>query len=210
MMYYPTQYTVWDLETSGLDPVNDRILEIGAVRVNSDGTKEEMSWLLKYPGFQVSETTVNLTGITQEEIEEHGEDPNKALQEFLVFIEGRQGGDVFPNVTHNGYRFDIPFLESFVLRSIPEKYRGNYISGIRRGMLDTAVLYKAQKLGDPRRWYESFDDYAQRIMAIRAYGVKYNIPLCCEELGIDTSNAVFHRALGDATLTNEIYKKLCL
>ena len=41
-----------------------------------------------------------------------------------------------------------------------------------------------------------------------AKGVKYNVAICCEELGVDRTGITQHRALGDCELTHEIYKKL--
>ena len=45
-------------------------------------------------------------------------------------------------------------------------------------------------------------------MNIRAYGVKYNLGLCCEEMEVDKSNITLHRASGDVYLTYELYKKI--
>jgi len=74
--------------------------------------------------------------------------------------------------------------------------------------LDTAVFVKAGKLNMPRLWNESFKEWSDRVMNTIAKGVKYNVTICCEEMGIDMTKVAQHRALGDVELTNEIYKKI--
>lgn len=197
----PNNYIVWDLETSGLSPIDDKIIEIGAVKVKDGNVVETKNWLLKN-GIFLSDKITEITHITDDLIDKEGIEPDQAFDEFINMF-----NDIpdFKNVTHNGFKFDILFL----LNSLPDKHReaGKKIAD---NMLDTAVYVKAAKLQMPMYENESFNSWATRVMSVRAVGVKYNIPLCCEELDIDTSIATFHRAAGDATITNEIFKKLLL
>jgi len=195
-MTYPKNYIAWDLETSGLDPSTDKILEIGAIKIVDGEAVEEKSWLLNHE-IDIPEIITEITGITKETIEKDGIDPKVALDEFLEIL-----CSLDANLTHNGYRFDIPFL----LHGISEDQRSTNESKIVNGCVDSAVLYKARALELEQRWNENFIDFAGRVMDIRAYGVKYNVTHCCNELGIEVSNT--HRALGDIELTNQIYKKL--
>lgn len=198
---HPTSYIVWDLETTGLSPIQDKIIEIGAVKVKDGKVVETKNWLLNH-GIFLSDKTIEITGITDEMIDAESVSPELAFDEFIEMFKDIPD---WSNVTHNGFKFDLLFL----FTHLPEKYRalGRKFAD---GMIDTAVLVKAAKLRMPRFENESFESWANRVMNVRAFGVKYNIPLCCEELKIDTSKATFHRAAGDATLTNEIYKTLCL
>jgi DNA polymerase III epsilon subunit-like protein len=197
----PTTYVVWDLETTGFSPTEDKIIEIGAVKVKDGKVVETKSWLLNHNVF-LSDKIVEITHITDELINKEGIEPHLAFTEFIEFFYDIPN---FKNITHNGFKFDILFL----LNSLPKEFKkpGELIF---KNMLDTAVFVKAAKLQMPMYENESFKSWADRVMNVRAFGVKYNIPLCCEELEIDTSDATFHRALGDATLTNKIYEKLCL
>lgn len=197
----PESYVCWDLETSGLDSNNDKIIEIGAVKVKNGEVVETKSWLLNH-GIFLSEKIIEITKITDELIDSDAILPEQAYSEFLKFF-----GDMedWTNITHNGFGFDIKFL----VNALPEKYAEEK-KKIKDAMIDTAVFVKAMKLHMPQFENESFESWARRVMSVRAYGVKFNIPLCCEELEIDTSNATFHRAVGDALLTNLIYQKLCL
>lgn len=95
-------YTALDLETTGLDPKMDRILEIGAVRV-TDGRETARFSRLVNPGREIGEKVTELTGITGEMVENC---PHiaAALPEFLEFC-----GDV-PILGHN-ILFDFRFLK---------------------------------------------------------------------------------------------------
>jgi DNA polymerase III epsilon subunit-like protein len=55
---------------------------------------------------------------------------------------------------------------------------------------------------------ESFIDFAERVMSVKAYGVKYSLGLCCDEVGIDRKDVKQHRALGDVFLTHALFKKI--
>ena len=58
-------YTVLDLEMTGLAPKRDKVIEIGAVRVRNGEIADTYGTLVR-PGFSITETVVMLTGITDE------------------------------------------------------------------------------------------------------------------------------------------------
>ena len=65
---------VFDTETTGLDPVTDRVIQISAIRFSTkelpDGTFKEIDRLNLYirPPFEVSEFIEELTGITNAQL----------------------------------------------------------------------------------------------------------------------------------------------
>ena len=78
-------FTALDLETTGLNPKTDKIIEIGAVRIR-DG-KEAAGWeSLVNPGCQISNFTEELTGIRNEELMSAPaiEEVLPALMDFLM------------------------------------------------------------------------------------------------------------------------------
>ena len=77
-------YTALDLETTGLDPKTDRILEIGAVRVE-DGRETGRFSQLVNPRREITEKITELTGITGEMVEECP-DISAVLPEFLESV----------------------------------------------------------------------------------------------------------------------------
>ena len=204
MIKAPTTYVAWDLETSGLKPEESEILEIGCVRVENGEIAERKSWLLNH-GIEISDTTVELTGITKEMIDEEGVDPQEAFAEFMEILTPG-----VPHLTHNGIRFDIPFLAHHLCRKFG-KTRGDHrelTDWLNRYAIDTAVIIKGEKLGMEWQWGETFKEYADRVMNIIAKGVKYNVGICCEELDVDTEGLVQHRALADVELTHRIYQAI--
>ena len=58
-------YTVLDLEMTGLAPKRDKVIEIGAVRVRNGEIADTYGTLVR-PGMSIPETVVQLTGITDE------------------------------------------------------------------------------------------------------------------------------------------------
>lgn len=208
MIAFPKSYIVWDLETTGLDPITGHIVEVAAVRVANGEIVETYTAILNN-GVDIPVEASNVHHITREKCEAEGIDPKEALDKLMAMLNGAEA-----NVTHNGQRFDIPFLAQVTLRlgvgGLSAEEHRNFFEKVWSRSIDTAVIMKAKKLGLVRAWNESFVDFATRVMSIKAFGVKYNVSVCCDDLGIDRSNATLHRAGGDVDLTNEIYKALCL
>ena len=77
-------YVSLELETTGLDPKKDKIIEIGAVRVRDGRVREHFTTLVN-PGRALSDTVINLTGIRDKELKEapYIED---ILSDLLSFI----------------------------------------------------------------------------------------------------------------------------
>ncbi|HKW72325.1 MAG TPA: 3'-5' exonuclease, partial [Candidatus Dormibacteraeota bacterium] len=61
------EYAALDLETTGLDPARDRVIEIGAVAFTADRITSTLEQLVD-PGRAVPDTVLRLTGIKQEEL----------------------------------------------------------------------------------------------------------------------------------------------
>ena len=196
-MDYPKDYIVWDLETTGLQPGIDKILEIGCIVVQNLEIVEKHSWLLDND-VQISERITEITSIDNKLIREEGIPVADALLNFRNVFSRYPG---YKHITHNGIRFDIPFLSAFT---------GVTTQAFKDLALDTAVVCKAKKLGLSQRDDETFWEFGNRVMNIWAKGIKYNVKLMCEELEIDMTNIQLHRALGDVLMTNEIYKKVFL
>lgn len=197
---FPKNYIVWDLETSGLDPVKDYILELGIVEVKDGVVVSEENFIFNND-IKISELTTNLTGITQEMCD-NGIIPHKTLIDKLEYIATR------PHVSHNGLRFDLPFLLAKTAPHMVESHHSELARKLYKNCIDTAVLFKAQKMGRMRRVHETFAEFGDRVMDERVYGLKYNVKVCCDELGINMEGVQQHRALADILLTNEIYKKI--
>lgn len=95
-------YVCVDIETTGIRPKWDRIIEIGAVKVR-DGKEVDRFSKLIYPGIHIPPRITELTGITDEMLE--GKPAiHQVLPRFMEFA-----GDDFL-LGHN-IRFDYSFLK---------------------------------------------------------------------------------------------------
>ena len=99
------EYVVFDIETTGLNPRSDRIVEIGALRVK-DGEVIDTFEILINPGIEIPQTVIDIHGITNDMVKDAAF-PGVALQQFVSFCEG-----VDFLIGHNAVRFDYPFIEN--------------------------------------------------------------------------------------------------
>lgn len=94
-------FTAVDLETTGLSPDYDDIIELGAVRYRNGEAVDRCEYLVN-PGYEIDEFIIELTGITNEMLQAA---PSiwEVLPAFMQFV----GDDVI--VGHN-VNFDVNFL----------------------------------------------------------------------------------------------------
>lgn len=101
---FPSEYIVLDIETTGLNNDKDEIIEFGAIKVSSGKIVEEFNMLVR-PKMPLSPTIIELTGITQEMLDEKGAELDAALRSFLGFV------GILPCVAHNA-PFDYGFIRA--------------------------------------------------------------------------------------------------
>jgi len=105
-------YVIFDVETTGLSAVYDSIIELAAVKMHKGNVEDTFEEFID-PGHPLSNTTVNLTGITDEMVR-GSKSEEKVLQSFHEFAEGTI------LVAHNA-SFDMGFLNmSYKRNNIPE------------------------------------------------------------------------------------------
>lgn len=99
---YRPDYVVFDLETTGLSPETDTIIEISAVKVKKGKVEGSFSTLVN-PGRRIPAAASRVNGITDEMV---ADAPvlKDALEQFLSFI----GNEIL--VGHNIHSFDMKFL----------------------------------------------------------------------------------------------------
>ena len=95
---------IFDLETTGLFPKKDRIVEIGAIKVFPDGREEERFWRLN-PTIPMPSEALAVHGITDEMVKDCPTFAEKAEEIFAFFEDCDVGG-------FNSDRYDIPCLEA--------------------------------------------------------------------------------------------------
>ncbi|WP_256975505.1 PolC-type DNA polymerase III [Paenibacillus sp. MY03] len=111
-------FTVFDFETSGLDPKNDRVIEMAAIRVVNGVVAGEFSTLVQYDG-KLSPKITELTGIT-DDMTACGMDEDTAFR-----ILNRMLGDHIL-IAHNA-QFDLSFLHHSLMRIAGRSFRNDFI-----------------------------------------------------------------------------------
>ncbi|WP_276816135.1 3'-5' exonuclease [Segatella maculosa] len=100
---------VFDLETTGLDIVNDRVIQLSYIKIYPDGTEERNNFLVN-PGRHIPEFVSDLTGIDDERIK----DAPSFKQLSTTLAETFKGCDF---AGFNSNRFDVPLLAEEFLRA---------------------------------------------------------------------------------------------
>ena len=107
-----TSIIALDLETTGLDPQTDAILEIGARRFDGNRVEDEFSTLIN-PGRHIPDFITGLTGISDEMVRQ-APPIRDVLDELATFI-----GDL-PILGHN-IQFDLSFFKKYKLFELNER-----------------------------------------------------------------------------------------
>jgi len=110
--------TVLDFETSGLNPVRDRIIEIAAVRCHEGRIVSRFSTLVRFDGPLPAKVT-ELTGLVAADLE-NGLDEETALRILNRFI----GSNVI--VAHNA-AFDLGFLHHALMRHAGRSFSNRFL-----------------------------------------------------------------------------------
>ncbi|HYE83882.1 MAG TPA: PolC-type DNA polymerase III [Clostridia bacterium] len=100
---FDDEFIVFDIETTGLSAVKDRITEIGAVKIKQGKLIDRFSELIN-PEIQIPDNITKLTGITDAMVK-NKETIKEVLPRFLEFI-----GDS-PLIAHNA-SFDCGFIKA--------------------------------------------------------------------------------------------------
>ena len=127
-------YVVFDIETTGFSNIEDRIIEIGAVKVQGGEIVDSYSTFVN-PGIPIPFEITNLTSITDEMVMEAPK-IDVILPEFLEFV-----GDA-ALVAHNA-SFDVGFIEQNCKNlGLPHKYTYLDTVALARVLLPTLAKYK--------------------------------------------------------------------
>lgn len=121
LLFFPEDYTLIDLETTGLDPRWDRIIEIGALRVRNHTVVDQYSTLVKFSGSNhIPGEITDITGITEEMVVTKGQPYPDALAKLDNFI----GDDL---ITGFWVHFDINFVYDALSDLFGKKFSNDYV-----------------------------------------------------------------------------------
>lgn len=144
---------VFDLETTGLDLVKDRIIQISYIKVYPDGTEERANLFVNPTPLNISPEITNLTGITNEMVAKA-----KTFKELAPELYAAFKGCDFAGFNSN--RFDIPMLAEEFLRASTVQH--NYSIDFRAvRCLDALAIYHRM---EPRNLAAAYQFYCGRRM----------------------------------------------
>lgn len=153
---YIEDYVVFDLETTGVSPYNDEVIEISAVKARKGKVVEEFSQLVN-PKRTIPFAASRVNNITDDMVSDA---PffDEVLRHFLKFV----GEDVL--VGHNIQSFDMKFINRDCERYFHQLITNDYV--------DTLILAKRcfpewrhRRLGDLADYYGISTQGAHRALA---------------------------------------------
>ena len=98
---------VFDTETTGIDFVQDEIIELGAVCLTAEGETGAMDDLIRLsPGRALPPFITDLTGITPQQLEMEGVEKSAAAERFCRLLEGAER----PLLAAYNAQFDLCFI----------------------------------------------------------------------------------------------------
>ena len=110
----------FDLETTGIDIIKDRIVEISILKVYPNGNKESKTWLVN-PTIPIPKAASDVHGITDERVANEPTFKELAKQIHNMIKDSDLAG-------YNSDRFDIPLLAEEMLRAEVDFDLGNRVS----------------------------------------------------------------------------------
>ncbi len=116
---YLSDYVVFDLETTGVRPEVDQIIEIAALRVREHNIVGKYSTLVN-PGMHIPPSATAVNHITDDMVEDEPK-IEEVLGGFLEFA----GNDVL--VGHNIHSFDLNFIIDAAMGVFGRDVRNNYV-----------------------------------------------------------------------------------
>jgi len=162
-----TSFVCFDIETTGLNPQTDRVIEIGAVKVKDKKIVEYFSELI-YPGVKLSPLITNLTGISDDMLKD-AEGEEQVVQKFIGFTED------YPVIGHN-IIFDYSFIKTAAER---------IHAGFEKKGIDTLELCKklhgnleSRSLESMCRYYNINNERAHRAYEDAKATVMLYVNLC--------------------------------
>lgn len=215
LISFPPNFTVIDIETTGLDPSFDEIIEIGAIKIRGKNIVDKFSSLVK-PQQEISSFITDLTGITNEMVHDAPK-ISKVLPVILSFIEN----DII--VGHN-VNFDINFLYDNACYYLDSFISNNFVDTMRLSrwllkdlahhrLIDISDHYSISSLITHRSLADceiTFNCYnALRQEAIKQFGSEKEFIDFTSKSKRQLKAKDIHSTICDFDESHPFYKKVC-
>jgi len=186
MGWHLGRLAAFDLETTGVDPEEARIVEAYVARVGGGQPAHEYVNMLVNPGVEVPEEAAAIHGYTTEHLREHGENP-KAAVEVVVCAVAAALQEGVPVVGHN-VPYDLTVLDRECRRH-----------GL--ATLDERTVGTAWHVIDTRVISKQMDKWRRRVSEQQgAHALKTS----AQAFGVPWSDADAHGARYDALISARV------
>lgn len=155
LVQYVADYTIFDLETTGISVDRDDIIEISAVRVKGGAVVDTFSTLVN-PSRMIPYSATKVNGITDEMVAD-APDIREAMTDFLAFI-----GDTVL-IGHNIISFDLKFIDCAVIELFHQSVRNDFIDTLHMARTCLPEL-KHHRLVDVASYFHINTDGAHRAL----------------------------------------------
>ena len=173
------EYVIIDIETTGLDPQKDKIIELAGIKIKDNKVIKEYSSLIN-PEIEISSFITELTGIDNCMINKAPTIENE-LKKFIDFV----GNDLV--VGHN-VNFDINFIYDNSLKYYNNIFENNYLDTLR--MSRKLLSLENHKL---KTLAETFNiDYKKAHRALRDCYITFDVYNKLKELNINNQENESH------------------
>jgi len=203
----PRQFVAFDLETTGLDPKKERIVEVGGIRFDRKGIVVHFSALVN-PGKPMPEEASRINGISDEMLTGK---PSIAevMPDFLRFIADSA------IIAHNA-PFDCSFINAELERLAAFAKKWDAAAGQGDLLAPTPGEGSPGDIGAPEEvvkpWKPPFSTLPNQVIDTRIYAKeafpgrwKYSLQELAKDLQLDALDA--HRAEDDARVCMDLFIK---
>ena len=137
----PNKYIAFDIETTGLDPMYDEIIEIGAIKIEDGKEIETFSTLIK-PEYEIDEFITELTGITNKMVIDAPK-IDEVLPKFMDFIKNSV-------ILGHNVNFDINFIYDNLITEDMKPITNDFVDTLRlsRRLLPKLKHYRLSDLAN--------------------------------------------------------------
>ncbi len=170
---------LFDVETTGLNPQRDRVIEIAAIRVTGNGRQEFATVVRPDPVPRLDPQITKITGITQRDVE-------AGMDSAAAFLKLANWLDDGPVIVGHNVPFDIGFLDAELERHDLPPWIGDFVCTRALATFLGKGIPALNRAGNP---YTS-----------------YQLQHVCQALGVELDGA--HRALNDLAATEQCLLRL--
>lgn len=122
LVEFPENFTVIDIETTGLSSINNEIIELSAIKVENNKIVNQFSSLIKPKG-KINKFITSLTGITNEMVTNQP-DIVEVLPVFMNFVRN-------DCVLGHNVNFDINFIYDNLKKYFNKEFTNDYVDTMR-------------------------------------------------------------------------------